>query len=71
MSGIIHLLPWVVVTLIYDSFLLITMPQDSAPRREPYYECADCGRRVTTAEDGRLCSKCGGYLQNIGVPREQ
>jgi hypothetical protein len=36
---------------------------------EPLFECVDCGRRVEEP-DGRLCT-CGGYLQNIGVPRAQ
>jgi hypothetical protein len=36
---------------------------------EPLFECLDCGARVEEA-DGRLCA-CGGYLQNIGVPRQR
>ncbi|MFC6961694.1 rubrerythrin-like domain-containing protein [Halocatena marina] len=47
------------------------MPHDPASKSKPYYECVDCGKRVMTDEDGRLCSRCGGYLQNIGVPRQQ
>ncbi len=46
------------------------MPRDPAPQGEPYYECIDCGRRVKGDVEGRLCSECGGYLQNIGVPRQ-
>lgn len=33
------------------------------------YECLDCRERVEDP-DGRLC-ECGGYLQNIGVPRHR
>ncbi|WP_330630404.1 rubrerythrin-like domain-containing protein [Halocatena halophila] len=47
------------------------MPHDPAPSGSPYYECIDCGRREHQQPDGRLCSSCGGYLQNIGVPRQQ
>jgi hypothetical protein len=42
---------------------------DPAPDQAPLYECLDCGARVEDP-DGRLC-KCGGYLQNISVPRPQ
>ncbi|WP_254536627.1 rubrerythrin-like domain-containing protein [Halomarina litorea] len=35
------------------------------------YECLDCGRRVESLEGSRLCSKCGGYLMDISVPRHQ
>jgi hypothetical protein len=42
---------------------------DPGTSGEPIFECVDCGRRVEETE-GRLCS-CGGYLQNIGVPRQQ
>lgn len=59
------------VTLIYEYLLLLTMPHDPVPNERPYYECYDCGKRVKTVEDGRFCPDCGGYLQNIGVPREQ
>lgn len=43
---------------------------DPAPKTD-LYECFDCGARVESVEDGRLCSDCGGYLANIGVPRER
>jgi hypothetical protein len=43
--------------------------KDSAPDQAPLYECLDCGKRVKDP-DGRLCT-CGGYLQNISVPRPQ
>jgi hypothetical protein len=33
------------------------------------YECIDCGRRTSDVSGGRLCA-CGGYLQNIAVPRQ-
>jgi len=37
---------------------------------DAWYECLDCGKRVDSVEDGRLC-ECGGYLRNIGVPRQE
>ena len=42
---------------------------DPATDGEPIYECLDCGARIDDPS-GRLC-QCGGYLQNIGVPRPQ
>jgi hypothetical protein len=42
---------------------------DPVSRGEPIYECLDCGGRAEEPE-GRLC-ECGGYLQNLGVPRPQ
>ena len=51
----------VAVTEMYDT--------DPAPAQAPLYECLDCGERVEDP-DGRLCA-CGGYLQNISVPRPQ
>jgi hypothetical protein len=42
---------------------------DPAPEQESIYECLDCGQRVDADDlDGRLCA-CGGYLQDISVPR--
>jgi hypothetical protein len=40
-------------------------PADRASR----YECLDCRTHVEDP-DGRIC-ECGGYLKNIGVPREE
>lgn len=42
---------------------------DPAADQAPLYECLDCGARAEDP-DGRLC-ECGGYLQNISVPRPQ
>jgi len=42
---------------------------DPAPEQESLYECIDCGKRVEEGDlDGRLCA-CGGYLQDISLPR--
>ncbi|WP_254542975.1 rubrerythrin-like domain-containing protein [Halomarina pelagica] len=38
---------------------------------DPYYECMDCQARYETAKHGRLCRKCGGYLRNLAVPRNE
>ncbi|MFC7155931.1 rubrerythrin-like domain-containing protein [Halomarina halobia] len=38
---------------------------------DPYYECMDCQARYDTAEGGRLCRRCGGYLRNLAVPRNE
>lgn len=46
-----------------------TSAPDPHKRDEPLFECFDCGNRVTDPE-GRLC-KCGGYLRNIAVARDQ
>ncbi|MFC7133021.1 MULTISPECIES: DUF7129 domain-containing putative zinc-binding protein [Salinibaculum] len=43
--------------------------RDPASGGESLYECLDCSRHIENP-DGRLC-ECGGYLQNIGVPRQQ
>jgi hypothetical protein len=44
---------------------------DPAPSQESIYECLDCGERVAEDDlEGRLCT-CGGYLQNLSVPRPQ
>lgn len=59
------------VTIIFVDFLVFNMPHDPAPQGDPYYECIDCGRRVRGDVTSRLCSECGGYLRNIGVPRQQ
>lgn len=42
---------------------------DPIPDTDPYYECLDCGTRITEAVDGRLCPDCGGYLEDLSVPR--
>lgn len=59
------------VTVINVDHLYSTMPQDPGPREPPYYECIECAKRVRSIESGRLCPDCGGYLKNIGVPRQQ
>jgi rRNA maturation endonuclease Nob1 len=47
------------------------MPLQPDPADEsPLFECLDCQKRVEDPE-GRLCGECGGYLQNIGVPRHR
>jgi hypothetical protein len=46
-------------------------PGEPTPDADPLFECLDCGARVDGHVDNRLCSACGGYLQNISVTRSQ
>jgi Zn finger protein HypA/HybF involved in hydrogenase expression len=47
------------------------MVHDPHRRDAPLFECMDCGRRVSGEVDDRLCSNCGGPMQNIGVTRAE
>ena len=42
---------------------------EPVPDTDPYYECLDCDRRIAEAVDDRCCPDCGGYLEDLSVPR--
>ncbi|RXK46435.1 rubrerythrin-like domain-containing protein [Halorientalis pallida] len=42
---------------------------EPVPDTDPYYECLDCDQRITEEVDDRLCPDCGGYLEDLTVPR--